>query len=164
MALTKYPKAQPTHGTFGPLLLQCIGLWSHPLPFRVSCPIFGVISNDLLSTFYSHFSEKSVSWQYNKTPTYCRSTYLSVKMYTQTRPPTTQPKESQIPHLTPHHTRSTGLASGGLPLPSRTNSQASNQAQSHISAELEFFKSQLDLSIWWRKVSVGLQGFGRWFR
>ena len=53
-------------------------------------------------------------------------------MYTQTRPPTTQPKESRIPLLTPCHTHSTGPASGDLPLPSRTNSQVSNQDHSHI--------------------------------
>ena len=47
-------------------------------------------------------------------------------------PPMTQPKESQIPLLTPCRTCSTSLASGGLPLPSRTNSQASNQDHSHI--------------------------------
>ena len=53
-------------------------------------------------------------------------------MYTQTRPLTTQPKESWIPLLTLCHTRSTGLASGGLPLPSRMNTQVSNQGHSHI--------------------------------
>ena len=53
-------------------------------------------------------------------------------MYTQTCPPTTQPKESRIPLLTPRHTHSTGPASGGLPLPSRTNSQVSNQDHSHV--------------------------------
>ena len=53
-------------------------------------------------------------------------------MYTQTRPLTTQPKESRIPLLTPCHTRSTGLALGGLPLPSRTNSRASIPEQSDV--------------------------------
>ena len=53
-------------------------------------------------------------------------------MYTQTHPLTTQPKESRIPLLTPRRTQSTGPASGGLPLPSRTISQASNQDQSDI--------------------------------
>ena len=53
-------------------------------------------------------------------------------MYTQTRLPTTQPKESWIPLLTPRRTRSTGPASGNLPLPSRTNSRASHQNQSDI--------------------------------
>ena len=53
-------------------------------------------------------------------------------MYTQTRPLMTQPKESRIPLLTPRRTRSTGPASGGLPLPSRTISRASNQDQSDV--------------------------------
>ena len=53
-------------------------------------------------------------------------------MYTQTRPSTTQPKESQIPPLTPRHTWSTVPASGGLPLPSRTDSQVSNQDHSDV--------------------------------
>ena len=63
MALTKKPEAQSTRGTFGPLSLRCIGLWSHPLMLRVSCPILRVISDDLLPTFHSHFLEKSISWQ-----------------------------------------------------------------------------------------------------
>ena len=53
-------------------------------------------------------------------------------MFTQTRPPTTQPKESQIPLLTPRRTRSTSLASGGLPLPSRTTSRVSNKDPSDV--------------------------------
>ena len=58
-ALTKKHKAQSTCGTFGPLSLQRIGLQSHPLMFGVSCPILGVISDNLLPTFHSHFWEKS---------------------------------------------------------------------------------------------------------
>ncbi len=53
-------------------------------------------------------------------------------MYPQPRYSSTQPKESRIPLLTPHRTRSTGLASGDLLLPSRTSSQASLLAHSDI--------------------------------
>src|SRR6266481_1196909 len=53
-------------------------------------------------------------------------------MYPQPRYPSTQPKESRIPLLTPHRTCSTGPASGDLPLPSRTSSQASLLVHSDI--------------------------------
>src|SRR6266481_3672847 len=53
-------------------------------------------------------------------------------MYPQPQYPSTQAKESRIPLLTPHRTRSTGPASGDLPLPSRTSSQASLLVHSDI--------------------------------